>query len=407
MTTRQELIRVMKKHGQYFTPKNIIKAIVNYLAPSDEHYAVDPGCGDGGFLEYLAEKGVTNIHGFDIDQEMIAAATRRVGEKAHITQRDVLDEGLPQQYDVIVANPPFSPDRPDTAKNFSTRSKHPAAQFTELCIRSFTPCGRMAIILDGGLCTNQSYRMVRQKISELADIEMIVELSASAFEKVAGTTFTTYVVFFRPRGAISHPVFVTKDGRKIWSNRYQKELANGDWIPIVHKDQPECESTLGDFMELVSEKFQEENDRCPCVHRETRMLVDSQRVPRRVRRCVRDCLFLSRHAPGKSLPRCAPITAQFHGAGTTSEYFIIRPRKGSDLAWLWYVINFTDEVRQYLNRAGRGQGRKRVSPEDFLLMPLAKPSEKFVNHAKQCFAKAHELNQQYQRFRQDVEKVIL
>ena len=170
MTSPQELIDKMREHGQYFTPPNIIKAIADFLKPSKVDTAADPGCGDGRILEYLATKGVTTLHGFEIDPAMVSQARKRLGSKARIARCDVLKKGLPQKYDVIIANPPFSPPHMDTCGKFSTGSAHPAVQFMELCINHLTDRGRMAIILDAGLCTNKSYREVRQKLSKLADI---------------------------------------------------------------------------------------------------------------------------------------------------------------------------------------------------------------------------------------------
>lgn len=36
--------------GQFFTPRNVVKMIVDILNPSDEDFIIDPSCGSGGFL---------------------------------------------------------------------------------------------------------------------------------------------------------------------------------------------------------------------------------------------------------------------------------------------------------------------------------------------------------------------
>ncbi|MFO7907139.1 MAG: hypothetical protein R6U98_31085 [Pirellulaceae bacterium] len=84
----------------------------------------------------------------------------------------------------------------------------------------------------------------------------------------------------------------------------------------------------------------------------------------------------------------------------------MRPRKESDLAWLWYVINFTDDARKDLNQAGRGQGRQRIEPEDLMALPLERPSDELVEYAELCLEKARVLSKTYEEFRQNVMKVI-
>ena len=36
--------------GQFFTPRNVVKMIVDILNPTDDDLMIDPACGSGGFL---------------------------------------------------------------------------------------------------------------------------------------------------------------------------------------------------------------------------------------------------------------------------------------------------------------------------------------------------------------------
>ena len=38
------------EHGQFFTPRNIVKMMVEILDPDNEDLIIDPACGSGGFL---------------------------------------------------------------------------------------------------------------------------------------------------------------------------------------------------------------------------------------------------------------------------------------------------------------------------------------------------------------------
>ncbi|MFV0390595.1 MAG: N-6 DNA methylase [Paludibacteraceae bacterium] len=36
--------------GQFFTPRNVVKMIVDILQPTENDRIIDPACGSGGFL---------------------------------------------------------------------------------------------------------------------------------------------------------------------------------------------------------------------------------------------------------------------------------------------------------------------------------------------------------------------
>jgi len=52
--------------GQFFTPRNIVKCMVDMLDPSENHRVLDPACGSGGFLvmvlDYVRKKIVKRLH---------------------------------------------------------------------------------------------------------------------------------------------------------------------------------------------------------------------------------------------------------------------------------------------------------------------------------------------------------
>ena len=57
-----------KGAGQYFTPRELIKAIVDVMAPGPEDTLCDPACGTGGFL-LAAHDYVVTHHGSDLDAD--------------------------------------------------------------------------------------------------------------------------------------------------------------------------------------------------------------------------------------------------------------------------------------------------------------------------------------------------
>src|SRR5690606_6187359 len=137
--------------------------------------------------------------GFDIDPYMVSATKTLVGDRARIEQRDVLRAGLPEMYDVIPLNPPYSPDRTDTAGKFRCQSANPALQTIEVCLGALKPGGRLAGLLGEGRCSRLSGRLARRALMRAATITMVGELGGQAFRESAGTRFGTSILIFDRR----------------------------------------------------------------------------------------------------------------------------------------------------------------------------------------------------------------
>ena len=377
--------------GQYPTPAKIIDAILSVLKPTAGSSVTDPACGHGNIVSRFVEMGVRTVHGFDIDSEMVRSTIERVGKRAVIIQRDVLKEGLPQQYDFIIANPPFSPDRPDTALRFQTGSKHPAAQFVELCLNHLAPGGRLAIVLDRGLCSSEKHYETRSILMKQAYIDMIVELGESAFRDTAGTDFSTLLLFFR-HTCVSKTQFGFSMGkRKPDPVDYQELLNAKDWFYGPYKYRHYVGTRLGDFVELVNEQFTGGNQLNPVVDPDGRFLKNGDQERKKVRKCMSGCLYMPRLTQEESQPKCAVITDDFDGAGTTREFYILRPKDSGDLPWLWYVLNTSANVQDYMHDMARGMALKRVLENDFLAMPMVKPDRDKLHLAVRCLSNANEI----------------
>jgi type I restriction enzyme M protein len=116
--------------GQYFTPRPLIEAIVDGVAPQPGQVVCDLACGTGGFLlkahDYLANNyqhdraqkkklksgtlfgielvdSVTRLCAMNLPLHRIAGEAR---DEMPIVTRDAL-AGTHGEYDVVLANPPF------------------------------------------------------------------------------------------------------------------------------------------------------------------------------------------------------------------------------------------------------------------------------------------------------------
>lgn len=116
--------------GQYFTPRALIAAIVEVIAPTPEDRVCDPACGTGGFLLSSYEHAVAGRNltpeqrenlqnGFANGTELVENTARlasmnmllhgmgKPNGPSPIDVRDALTSDDGKRYSVVLANPPF------------------------------------------------------------------------------------------------------------------------------------------------------------------------------------------------------------------------------------------------------------------------------------------------------------
>lgn len=113
--------------GQYFTPRSLIRAIVQVMRPTPEMSVVDPACGTGGFLlaayDYmkkqtrdsrtLKELRTNKLFGNDITPLVVNLCAMNLylhgigGGKCPVEKKDSLLQAGAKRYDMCLTNPPF------------------------------------------------------------------------------------------------------------------------------------------------------------------------------------------------------------------------------------------------------------------------------------------------------------
>lgn len=115
--------------GQYFTPRPLIKAIVEVMDPQPEQNICDPACGTGGFFlvsyDYLKENykldkeqlkflKYNTFRGFDVADSVVRLCAMNLylhslsGEKdSPIQTKDSLQADTGDRFDLVLTNPPF------------------------------------------------------------------------------------------------------------------------------------------------------------------------------------------------------------------------------------------------------------------------------------------------------------
>jgi type I restriction enzyme M protein len=214
--------------GQYFTPREIIRAMVSAIAPQIGETVYDPCCGTGGFLaqayEFMSESvgvlraeqietlkrhtfygrekdnliypiALANLMLHGIDEPHLWYGNTLTGQIAY----DGLFQGAPELFDVILTNPPFGgKEGQEVQSSFAFKTGSTQVLFLQHIINSLKPGGRCAIVLDEGVLFRTSetaFVQTKRKLLEECNLWCIVSLPVGVFVN-AGTSLKTNILFF-------------------------------------------------------------------------------------------------------------------------------------------------------------------------------------------------------------------
>jgi type I restriction enzyme M protein len=220
--------------GQFFTPREIIRAMVKVVDPKIGETVYDPGCGTGGFLaqsfEHMAGEKNSNIsspdqfetlkqrtfYGREKDNAIYPISLANLVlhgiDEPHIWHGNTLTggetygglfEGAPPLYDVILMNPPFGgKEGKDAQTRFPFKTGATQVLFLQHVIESLKPGGRCGIVLDEGVLfrTNETaFVQTKRKLLDDCDLWCIVSLPGGVFT-AAGAGVKTNLLFFNKGG---------------------------------------------------------------------------------------------------------------------------------------------------------------------------------------------------------------
>lgn len=437
-----------KEDGQYFTPYAIKRFMCEIYPPNVKDKICDPCGGSGGFIimaaDMLPDVDPQDLYYYDADGDKIT----KVAQKAFATYRhpttsknligintathDSLDDTWHGLMDRIYTNVPFGHKISSATKGKNGQplletyevgkdKSNELSQllFIEKCINQLNDGGLFATVVDKGIVTNHKYTRERSIIASKAALELVVELPTVAFEYFAGTTFPTFLLFFRKGkptftryekvkniGYSASSYNITDDSAGPFDSSLESiNYENCDLIQIVrnwhskqwpHNPHPDhdfpYETTktgnwlwghwkysgrsgkrLRNVSHLITTTWNGVNHRNPTVDRKYRYVKESHLKPKatsKKRGLKSGCLLMSRLLSNEQNPACAMIPAKYEGAGCTTENHIIKADSPDWTVAIWYLINFDNPTHEYLWSHSRGQGRGRISDVDLMNMPV-------------------------------------
>jgi len=207
--------------GEYYTPRPLIRAMIQAVKPELGETIYDGACGSAGFLceafDYLknAHKTRTTAQDRTLQERTFYGKEKKSLayviaimnmilhgiEAPNILHTNTLTENLADvqeknRYDIVLANPPFGgKERPEVQQNFPIRTGETAYLFLQHFIKMIRAGGRGAVVIKNTFLSNTDNASVslRRNLLESCNLHTILDCPSGTF---IGAGVKTVVLFF-------------------------------------------------------------------------------------------------------------------------------------------------------------------------------------------------------------------
>lgn len=250
-----------KKAGEFYTPNEIVKLLVNILEPGKDAEIYDPTVGSGGMLieckNYVESRygSAKNLSLYGQEKSGTVWGLCKMNMLFHniydskILNGDTLltplhyDSNRPGElktFDIVIANPPFSQDYATTNMKFKERfsfwmpTKDKADfMFVQHMVSSLNNEGRMAVVMPHGvLYRGGEEKKFRAHLVSRGYLEAVIGLPSALFY---GTGIGACVLVINKKGAHlrDHVLFINAD-REYKEGKNQNKLRPEDIEKITY-----------------------------------------------------------------------------------------------------------------------------------------------------------------------------
>lgn len=238
--------------GEYFTPRHIVKLIVDFVDPDFGDTVYDPCCGTGGFLieafRHIRRKCKptksnikflenNTIYGRELTgtakiakMNMILAGDGHV----NIRQMDSLSKTVIGEFDIVLTNYPFSQKTEYSGLHgMTTTEGNPV--FLKHIIDSLKPGGKAGIVVPDGVLFGSAndYIKVRKLLVDTCNVIAVIQLDTAVFRPY--TAQPTSILLFE-KGKQTDKVWffeVIEDGFKKTTSKKGRPPINKDDLPVL------------------------------------------------------------------------------------------------------------------------------------------------------------------------------
>ena len=249
--------------GEYYTPRPLIRSIVEVVNPQIGETIYDGAAGSAGFLceafGYLSESNELSTSDVETLQEKTFFGKEKkslayiIGtmnmilhgiDAPNILHTNTLGENLgdiqeKDRYDIVLANPPFGgKERKEVQQNFPVKTGETAFLFLQHFIKSLKAGGRAGIVIKNTFLSNTDNAAIslRKQLLEECNLHTILDCPSGTFQ---GAGVKTVVLFFTKGEPTT----------KIWFYQLSPGRNLGKTNPLNDKDLAEfitLQKTSGD-----------------------------------------------------------------------------------------------------------------------------------------------------------------
>jgi type I restriction enzyme M protein len=261
--------------GEYYTPRPLIRAMIDVVQPHIGETIYDGAAGSAGFLceayDYLRQGGREKKQLKTSDLKTLQERTFYAKEKKslayviaimnmilhgietpNVIHTNTLAENLQDiqpsnQHDIILANPPFGgKERKEVQQNFPIKTGETAFLFLQHFMKILKPGGRAAVVIKNTFLSNTDNAAValRKELLQNHNLHTVLDCPAKTF---LGAGVKTVVLFFTK----GEPT------QKVWYYQLDPGRSLGKTNPLNDND-------LQDFVQL--QKGFEDSDKSWSLH---------------------------------------------------------------------------------------------------------------------------------------------
>jgi type I restriction enzyme M protein len=210
--------------GEYYTPRPLIRAMIDVIQPQIGETIYDGAAGSAGFLceafDYMRKGGREQKQLSTNDLKILQENTFYAKEKKslayviaimnmilhgieapNVIHTNTLGENLQditpnKQHNIILANPPFGgKERPEVQQNFPIRTGETAFLFLQHFIKSLKPGGHAAVVIKNTFLSNTDNAAIalRKELLENCNLHTVLDCPGGTF---IGAGVKTVVLFF-------------------------------------------------------------------------------------------------------------------------------------------------------------------------------------------------------------------
>ena len=239
------------KAGEFYTPRSVVKLLVNILDPQPGETVYDPACGSGGMLIeavhhmhnddlccgsiFGQEKNVTNQAIAKMNLFLHGATDFNIMQGDTLREPKILQGGQLATFDCVIANPPFALtdwgakewDTDNYQRNWWGNPGDGCGDYAwiEHMVRSMKPCnGRLAVVMPQGVLFRGQGKEpeIRKNMVESGLVEAVVTLGEKLFY---GTGLSPCFLILRQTMPADHSNHILMiDGSKIFTPKRAQNI---------------------------------------------------------------------------------------------------------------------------------------------------------------------------------------